>query len=579
MTESRNCQNCKQDFVIYPEDSLFYERISVPPPTFCPDCRMARRMNFRNLRSLYRRTCGLCNKSIITMYHSDDPAPVYCTECWQGDGWDARDYAQEIDWARPFLEQWRELFQKVPRYPLWKPGGAMQNSEYTNYSIDNKNCYLSYSVVRCEDTFYSENIDDSKQCGDCLYVKGGELCYENIDSNKNSHCAYTFQCRDSIDSWFIFDCANSQNCFMSANLRNGRYVFRGEQISREEYMKRMADIDTENPETIQELKKEFRELIKKSIHRYAYILQSPGAIGEQVQNSREVFYGFNVYNAENIRYGARVLGGKDLVDVYGSSEAELSYEGVASSFGVANSRFCFLCDNTTSDITYCALCKGVTNCFGSIAIKKKSYCILNKEYSKEEYEALVPKLITHMNERPYVDAKGREYRFGEFFPFEFAPFAYNETVAHDYFPVDEALANERGYQWKGKDLRDYKITIDAASWNAKPSEVSDEITKEIIGCINQGNPETQCTTAFRITPDELVFLRRMKVSFPKQCPNCRHYERLATRAPMRLHQGACTCAVSIHGHEVPCGTAFETPWDSEHIANLYCEQCYQQEVS
>lgn len=548
-------------------------------PTFCPDCRMRRRMNFRNMRSLYRRPCGLCQKSTITMYHTDDPAPVFCNECWLGDGWDAADYAKDIDWSRPFLEQWKELYQKVPRYALWKPGGAMQNSDFTNYSIDNKNCYLSYSVIGCEDVSYSENIDESKECFDCLTVKTSELCYENIDSSKNSHCMYTFQCRDSIDSWFIYDCTNCLNCFMSANVRNGRYIYRGEQLSREEYLKRMAEIDTENPEVIQNLKEEFRELIEKSIHRYANILQSPGATGEQIQNTREAFHSFGVYNAEYVRYGARVLSGSNLFDVYGISTTELAYEAMATSFGVQNSKCSFLCDNTTSDITYCALCKGVSNCFGSIGLKKKKYAILNKEYSKEEYEVLVPKLIEHMNTNPYVDGKGRVYRYSEFFPFEFSPFAYNESIVHDYYPTTEQEAALYGYTWKGKEDRDYKITVDAHSWNAKPNEVGDEVTKEIIGCINKGNPETQCTTAFRITPDELVFLRRMKLPFPKKCPNCRHYERLALRAPMQLHNAICSCSISTHDHQGICKKTFETPWNPEKLSKLYCEQCYQQEVS
>lgn len=579
MFETRNCQSCKADFTIFPEDSLFYERISVPPPTFCPDCRMVRRMSFRNVRSLYKRNCDLCQKGIITMYHVDDPAPIYCNECWQGDGWDATEYAQDIDWNRPFLEQWYELYQKAPRYALWKPGGAMQDSEYTNYSIDNKNCYLSYSVVSCEDTMYSENIDESKQCSDCLYLKGGELCYENIDSTKNSHCAYTFQSRDSIDSWFIYDCANCQNCFMTANVRNGRYLFRGEQLTREEYLKRMSEIDTENSEVILELKKEFRMLIKNSIHRYANIIQSPNATGEQIQNAREIFRSFNVYNAENVRYGARVLSGTDLFDVFGISTTELAYEALATSFGVQNSKFSFLCDNTTNTITYCALCKGVSNCFGCIGMKKKSYSILNKEYSKEEYEMLVPKLITHMNEHPYIDVKGREYRYGEFFPYQFSPFAYNESIVHDFFPLSEKDAKSKGYRFKNREVRDYKITLDAVSLNVKPSEATEDITKEIISCINQGNPETQCTTAFRITADELVFLQRMKLSFPKKCPNCRHYERLELRAPMKLNKAKCTCTVTTHEHDSVCSTEFETPWDPAKISKLYCESCYQQEVS
>jgi DNA-directed RNA polymerase subunit RPC12/RpoP len=69
--ETKICQNCKNDFIIEPDDFLFYEKIKVPPPTFCPECRMVRRMIWRNCRSLFKRECGSCGKSIISMYHKD----------------------------------------------------------------------------------------------------------------------------------------------------------------------------------------------------------------------------------------------------------------------------------------------------------------------------------------------------------------------------------------------------------------------------------------------------------------------------------------------------------------------------
>ena len=66
--EKRTCQNCKKDFTIKSEDFSFYEKIKVPAPTWCPECRMIRRMNFRNERSLYKQNCALCKKSTISMY-------------------------------------------------------------------------------------------------------------------------------------------------------------------------------------------------------------------------------------------------------------------------------------------------------------------------------------------------------------------------------------------------------------------------------------------------------------------------------------------------------------------------------
>jgi hypothetical protein len=54
--ENRTCQNCKKDFTIEPDDFSFYEKIKVPAPTFCPYCRMMRRMVFGNLSTFYKKS-------------------------------------------------------------------------------------------------------------------------------------------------------------------------------------------------------------------------------------------------------------------------------------------------------------------------------------------------------------------------------------------------------------------------------------------------------------------------------------------------------------------------------------------
>jgi len=79
------CQNCKKNFEIDDEDFNFYEKIKVPPPTFCPRCRLARKLVWRNERSLYKRTCDFCKENIISMYKPNTLFPVYCHDCWWSD--------------------------------------------------------------------------------------------------------------------------------------------------------------------------------------------------------------------------------------------------------------------------------------------------------------------------------------------------------------------------------------------------------------------------------------------------------------------------------------------------------------
>ena len=140
-TETRNCQNCKIQFSIEPDDFSFYEKMGVPAPGLCPHCRFIRRCMFRNETSLYSRTCELCKKSIISFYNPKSPYVVYCNDCWESDAWDAHTYGMEYNPRRPFFEQLKELFQKVPKKAVFLTNAAGENinSDYTNGAGGGKN--------------------------------------------------------------------------------------------------------------------------------------------------------------------------------------------------------------------------------------------------------------------------------------------------------------------------------------------------------------------------------------------------------------------------------------------------------
>src|SRR3989344_406560 len=191
-----------------------------------------------------------------------------------------------------------------------------------------------------------------------------------------------------------------------------------------------------------------------------------------------------------------------------------------------------------TDGWYTDYCHSSSHLFGCVGLRNKQYCILNKQYTKEEYEALVPRVIEHMNNMPYTDQQGRIYKYGEFFPPEFSPFAYNETIAQEYFPLAKAEALERGYRWKEPDAKDYAATRKPEDLPDHIKDVKDDILQETVGCAHAAPPaggcNHQCTVAFKIIPKELEFYRRSTLPLPRLCPNCRHYERLAQRNPLRL---------------------------------------------
>lgn len=574
---NKSCQNCKNNFTIESDDFSFYEKIKVPPPTFCPECRMVRRMIWRNVRSLYKRECGLCSKVLISMY-SPELHTVYCNECWNGDSWNPISYGKDYDFSRNFFSQLKELFQAVPL--LYRYGfGNLVNSDYTNFTKDNKNAYLSYSVTNCEDVMYSETIDKTKNTMDSYAIQKIDGCYYNIDCEGNYNVHYAVKSQSCVDSYFIYDCINCQNCCLSSNLRNQQYVFKNQKLTKEAYQEALKNLHLETYSGIIKSQKEFDNIIRnEAFHKFAFTYSVQNVSGDYIHNAKNIKRCFDTNDSENVAYSMRAIEVKDCYDNQGVGfKAELIYESMAATNNTYKDFFCYITLGSR-ECEYSLDCRNCSNCFGCVALNNKKYCIFNKQYEKEEYFSLVEKIKEHTIEIPYIDTKGRIFKYGEFFPYDMCPFGYNETNAHDFFRISEIEAIEKGYPWKEREKRDYKVTINSTDLPDNINDVDDSILNEIIACPNEGNQTYQCTTAFRITENELQFYRNKKLPIPRFCPNCRHYQRLIYRNPMHLYDRECMCNKNHSSHTGKCDVEFQTTYAPDRLEKVYCEKCYQQEI-
>ncbi len=578
MTENKTCQNCKQNFQIVEADFEFYKKISVPAPTFCPDCRTQRRMVYRNERTLYKDTCDLCKKSMLSSYAPGKPFTVYCKDCWYGDGWDPLQYGRTYDFNKPFFEQFKELMQVVPRLNLMY---IHQNvgCDFANFVADAKNVYLSFSVVRGENVFYSRVVDDSRDVFDSLNVKELERCYQNIDSSHNYDSAYMIRSRDCVGSRFLFDCVNCQDCFMSSNLRSKRYVIRNKQLSKEEYEREMAKINTGSHQNLTQLSIELKEMIQNALHKFSNSIKIVASTGDNLMNAKNAIQAFDSYDDENIKYCIRAFKVADSYDVTGSGGGgQLLYEATGVGLGSQSCKFVTYGDGM-QNVQYSDWCPLSTNLFGCNGVRKQSYCIFNKQYSKEEYQELVKKIIEQMKQLPYKDAAGRTYSYGEFFPIEISPFSYNETVAQEYFPLTKEQAAAKRYPWHEQEVASYQPTITSDKLPDDITQATDQVCQEIIGC-------PTCQRVYRILPVELAFLKTLKLALPRHCPECRYRERFAMRNPYKLWPRQCMCDYQArqntakHQHHASgqCPNTFETTYAPGRSEIVYCEACYQQEV-
>jgi hypothetical protein len=201
--------------------------------------------------------------------------------------------------------------------------------------------------------------------------------------------------------------------------------------------------------------------------------------------------------------------------------------------------------------------------FGCVGLRKKANCILNKEYSKEEYQALKEKIITHMKQTG---------EYGEFFPPALSPFGYNETSAMTYYPMTKEEALRLGYNWSDTMPGTYgKETLKSHEVPDTIEEVGDDFSKHMLAC-------AQCGKNYKIIAQELAFYKNMGIAVPRLCQDCRLKERLALRNSMHLRPGSCGCTVTTHGHPATCGKAFMTAQKEDLSLILYCDECYRKET-
>ncbi|MBU1151666.1 hypothetical protein KJ632_02450 [Patescibacteria group bacterium] len=540
----KTCPLTNQAFEITDSDLEFYKTMGVPEPTLSPNARHQRRTAFRNERSLYQRTCSATGERIISTYPQNAPFPVYSQKYWWGDSWDARDYGQEFDFTRPFFEQFKELMAKVPRFSCTV--NKSENCEFNNFCESSRNCYLSQRLGNSEDVYYTYLSIESKDLFDCYNVSRSSLCYEVIDGENCYNLKYSQNVTNCSDSAFLFNCRDCRNCLMCVNMRNAEYCIRNQKVSREEFEEAVREVD------YAKMREEFMKAKSRIVVPEIWGTKLENVSGNYLSECKNVFESFDCRFCEDIKYAWGHIYGENSMDTDFSYHVKNSYEFVAGSKD-DNIRFCFS-SFESHDLNYCMDSMNSShNLFGCISMKHGEYCILNKQYKREEYEAMLPRIIEHMT---------KTGEWGEFFPIELSPFGYNETVAHEYFPLDRSIALERGWGWKDKDdvVPGVSGMILAADL-PDVAEVGEEILKTAIKCEVSGR-------LFKIVPKELEFYKKNGLPLPRLHPDERYKRRVEQRAPRVLFERKCA----------KCGKDVRTSYAEGRLEAVYCEACYLKEV-
>lgn len=505
-------------------------------------------------------TCQLCKKQVVSMFHPDSPHPIYCHDCWDGDGWDPLAYGQEMDFSRPFFEQRHELNLRVPKYALVIT--ECENSDFTSISWKNKDSYFAFGSCVNERLMYAHSTWYTKDSMETSGTRNCELVYQTVDCSHLYNCRYMIQSDNCRDSMFLFDCRGCTDCFRCIHLRNKQYCINNKQYTKEEYHAEVARLLAyrDQMEALYYQGRLWDDLSKMRV--YARIVNSEGCTGDNILNSKNSTWCFGVDSIENCKY--MIHSYDNTTDSYDcestDSNAQLMYEGIS----VAGNNLLFSPFTWFTDFSaYNYMCIYSKYLFGCVSVKHGEYVILNKKYSKQEYEELVPRIIAHMRETG---------EWGEMFPISMAPFGYNETLAQEFYPISAEHAAQKGWPWRenlGKTTG--RETKQHTEIDRDIHHVPETICADILAC-------EDCRKNYRIEKKEFAYYLQHGISIPRKCFDCRYMLRVKLRAPRNLWPRGCQCTNLSHGHEATCPEHFETSFAPQRPELVFGRKCYEAEV-
>ena len=176
--------------------------------------------------------------------------------------------------------------------------------------------------------------------------------------------------------------------------------------------------------------------------------------------------------------------------------------------------------------------------------KIRPNCILNKQYSKSDYEKLLAQIKSDMKQRG---------EYGQFFPPSLSPHFFNHSAAMEFFPLDKSAAIKLGYIWIDEEIT--PITSDLPFAPDSIDALDEAAIKTAFRCTKTNKP-------YKILPEELKFLRRERLRPPSVAP----LTRIETRSIMAqsyslAETNCCICNKII------------TTTASDDMNNVACSDC------
>lgn len=388
----RTCAMTGETWVMDEEEIAMYRQFNVPPSPLSPKGRLWHLSAYWTAYQWWWNRHFDTGAPVLTYVH-----PATGIRVLPDKEWFARDFSDtflEPSLEASFFDQFRTLQLRVP-VNATRNVKEPENSIAT-ISVGDTNSYFVHAS-RTKNCAYTADCMDAESCVECSGCVAITDCYQVGHSQRMHRCSFSNESTDCISSAFLFDCRNCENCFGASNKRNKKYLWWNEQLSKEEWERRIAEVVPMSYNTLQAMREKYMSMIRaEAVWPENFNQQSENCIGDYLlrcTNCKDSWFGmeshdnyhcFGFYNSGNNAYATIITG-------------ENNYQGGMNGDS-SNTKFSaslIRCD----DCEYSFNCYDCTHCFGCVGLRHKSFCIFNKQYTEADYWQKVDALKCAMLER------------------------------------------------------------------------------------------------------------------------------------------------------------------------------------
>ncbi|EKE26696.1 MAG: hypothetical protein ACD_4C00189G0002 [uncultured bacterium (gcode 4)] len=403
----------------------------------------------------------------------------------------------EYDFSLSFFENYKVLFKSIDLPSLIIYAGN-ENAWFSDIVLWSKNIYLSSAIIQgCENILYSFNVKENSVniLNSINVIDSCENVYLSVWVIKWFNIFYSRYIFNSNNVWFSRNLIWCSECIFCENLENKSYCINNVELEKEEYFKKK--------EWILSKKKEFLDWYKKWSINWINIWNQNVSwnfifYSENIENW---YFAYQIKNWRNILMWWGTKNNENVYDVFtGWSIWNQDLYAVTSAGANSSKLYCCAHISFSSNLYYSYFLESCSFCIGCIWLKNKSYCILNKQYSQDEWNILTDKIFAQME----ID-----WVLWNYFPADMNPFYFNDTMASIVWNFSKEEIIKDGYMW-----RDEEVKVDIPEW----SEVIDIKDLDIVNydeSILKKVIKDDSWNYYRIVKMEYDFLKKYNLPLPE----------------------------------------------------------------